>query len=118
MLLALVAADEEADLGGGALSEDLAELAELEERDGRVVPEVVLGLGRESDQPRVVVREVAEVGGGRVHGDRTGDRTPVGLDWDGSRGTGVDTPQSTQLRCSDDDHLLGDRSTQDPHVRG
>jgi hypothetical protein len=57
-------ADEEADLAGGALSEHFAELPELEKRDRRVAAEVLLGLGRERDEPRVVVPEVREVRGG------------------------------------------------------
>ena len=63
LLLPLLGADEEADLRRRALREDLAELAQLEERDRGVAREVLLGLRRERDEPRIVVREVGEVRG-------------------------------------------------------
>ena len=63
-LLRVLGVREETDLGGRSLREDLTELAELEEADGRIGREVLLRLRRERDEPRVVVREVREVGGG------------------------------------------------------
>jgi hypothetical protein len=81
LLLALGGALEEADLGGGALGEDFAELAELEEGDGGIAGEVRLGLGRKRDEAGVVVREVGEVGGGGgVHGR---------IDWEARTGFAV-----------------------------
>jgi hypothetical protein len=69
LLLPLLGAEEQADLRGGALREDLGELAELEERDGRIAGEVLLRLRRERDESRIVVREVGEVRGWvRGHG--------------------------------------------------
>lgn len=78
LLLALLGTDEEGDLGSGALREHLAELTELEEGDGRVAREVLLGLRGERHEPGIVVRQEGEVRGGRdIHGKR--ERAPDGL---------------------------------------
>ena len=61
LLLPRLGTDEEPDFRRGALREHFAELAQLEERHGGVVPEVLLGLRREGDEARVVMREVGEV---------------------------------------------------------
>ncbi len=63
-MLAFLLTGEQADLRGCALGEHLAELAQLEERDRGVARKVLLRLRRERDEPRVVMREVSEVGGG------------------------------------------------------
>ena len=64
LLQAVLRAEKEAHLGGGALGEHLGELAELEEGDRGIAREVLLGLRPEGDEARVMVREVGEVRGG------------------------------------------------------
>lgn len=69
LLLPLVGADEQAHLGSRPLREHLAELAELEQRDRGISPEMLLGLRGERGEARVVVRQVCEIRGrGRVQG--------------------------------------------------
>ena len=69
--LPFLRAEEHADLRGRSLREHLAELAELEQRDRGIAGEMLLGLRRERDEPRVMMREVGEVRGGfDVHGYR------------------------------------------------
>jgi hypothetical protein len=104
LVLPFLATREEPHLRGSALREDLTELAQLEERDGRVGGEVLLCLRRERDEPRVVVREVGEVGGGlgahresEQRGSRTRELTR------GSHPTASETPLSWTVRSPSTD---------------
>jgi hypothetical protein len=62
LLLALLVAEEETNLGGRALCKDFAELAKLEQRDSRIGREVLFSLRRERDEAWVMMCEVSEVG--------------------------------------------------------
>ena len=77
VLLSLVAADEQTHLGSRALREHLPELPQFEQRDRRVPREVLFGLRAKRDEPRVVVREVREVGGGGALHDRLGTEPSI-----------------------------------------
>src|SRR5688572_21940472 len=69
LLLPLLGAGEETYLRGRALREDFTELPQLEEHYRGVAREMLLRLRCERNEPRVVVREIGEVGGGSsVHG--------------------------------------------------
>jgi hypothetical protein len=68
LLLAFLRRNEQPHLGGRTLRQYFPKLSRLEQRDRRVVYEVLFGLRREGDKARVVVREVSEVGRGlRTH---------------------------------------------------
>src|SRR5688572_2912200 len=69
LLLPLLGAGEETHLRGRTLREYLSELPQFEERDCGVAREMLLGLRCKRDEPRVVMGQVGEVGGGSsVHG--------------------------------------------------
>ncbi len=63
LLLTLRRARVQRHLGCRPLCQHFPELPQLDQRDSRVPGEVLLGLRRESDEPRIVVREVSEVRG-------------------------------------------------------
>ncbi len=71
--LRLVRSAVEPDLCRRALREHFAELAELEQADRRIRREVLLGLGRERNEPCVVIREVGEIRR-RLDGHRLDER--------------------------------------------
>ncbi|HEV3191516.1 MAG TPA: hypothetical protein VGY54_13500 [Polyangiaceae bacterium] len=62
LLLPVLRIHQEADLGGGTLGENFAELPQLDQRHDRIAREVRLCLRAQGDQARVVVREKREVG--------------------------------------------------------
>jgi hypothetical protein len=118
LVLPLLGANKEPELGGGALRQHLTELTELEEGNDWVGREVLLGLRGERNEARVVMGEVSEVlGWVGVHGmgiARQGmaSGTPRlsnhrrlstpddhrvymerSLAWDGTRGNGIPVDQ-------------------------